>query len=96
MQYRKDLPNGYRTCYRCRKPVRQYSAKGNDRRYCSPTCRRAMQVRRGHIRRVLREYESLDALSPMQLMRKKNYERELQLWDQELKETAENARQRKQ
>ena len=55
-----------------------------------------MQVRRGHIRRVLREYESLETLSPMQLMRKKNYERELEHWDQELKETAENARQRKQ
>lgn len=32
----------------------------------------------------------------MQLLRKKNYERELEQWEQELKETAENARQRKQ
>lgn len=96
MQYRKDLPNGYRTCYHCRKPVLQYSAKGYDRRYCSLTCRRAAQVRRGHIRRVLRRYEELDELSPMQLYRKKNYERELQQWERELKETTENARQRKQ
>lgn len=96
MQYRKDLPNGYRTCYRCRKPVLQYSAKGNDRRYCGPACRRAAQVRRGHIRRVLLGYEELDELTPMQRYRKKNYERELAQWEQELKETMDNARQRKQ
>lgn len=77
-----EVPPGYRRCLRCRKPVLEYSAKGNPRRYCSRTCQLAYVRRKQHLRRALRRLNGFTELTPQQRMNYKRYTRELAAWDE--------------